>query len=177
MACACSRRSASCREPGQPLRGDLPHGRRRPPAPRSPRRTAGAFPGRDPRLRSDGQPLPRSDASAGLEPEPGSPVAPIVVLCPLRPARRTSGHVFQRRFKTILIQRAEDVPEVARHLHLNPVHLAGLGLAKADQRPARVASIPDPGADLVARRWEMLDAYPWSSWRVCGGRERAPGWW
>ena len=46
-----------------------------------------------------------------------------------------------------------------------------------NQRPARVASIPDPGADLVARRWEMLDAYPWSSWRVCGGRERAPGWW
>lgn len=91
-------------------------------------------------------------------------------------AHRTSGHLFQGRFKSVLIQNEADVPEVARYLHLNPVHVAGLGLGKADQRRAKVAGSPDPGVALVARRLERLDTYPWCSWRVYGGKEPAPAW-
>jgi len=47
-------------------------------------------------------------------------------------AHRTSGHVFQGRFKAVLIQDQGRVAEVARYLHLNPVRIAGLGLSKSD---------------------------------------------
>ncbi len=91
-------------------------------------------------------------------------------------AHRTSGHVFQGRFKAILIEDRGRVGEVARYLHLNPVRVAGLGLSKADQRRAKVADLPDPGAELIRRRIRTLDEYPWSSWAVYGGREPAPRW-
>jgi putative transposase len=91
-------------------------------------------------------------------------------------AHRTSGHVFQGRFKAVLVQEETRLAEVARYLHLNPVRIAGLGLSKADQRRAKVADLPDPGPELIERRLRTLDAYPWSSWRVYGGREPAPGW-
>ncbi len=91
-------------------------------------------------------------------------------------AHGMSGHVFQGRFKGLVIQNQEDVAEVARYLHLNPVRTAGLGLGKPEQGRAKVAAIPDPGAGLVARRLEALDSYPWSSWQVYGGREPEPGW-
>ncbi len=91
-------------------------------------------------------------------------------------AHRISGRLFQGRFKAVLIQHQADVPEVARYLHLNPVRIAGLGLAKAEQRRAKVAAIAEPRSGLVGRRLDALDAYPWSSWRVYGGMERAPDW-
>jgi REP element-mobilizing transposase RayT len=91
-------------------------------------------------------------------------------------SHRLAGHVFQGRFKAMHIQHQDEVGEVARYLHLNPVRLAGLKLAKADQGRARGGSIPDPGAALVARRLRLLDAHPWSSWRVYAGREPVPSW-
>lgn len=91
-------------------------------------------------------------------------------------AHRSSGHVFQGRFKSVLIQDSAKVAEVARYLHLNPVRIGGLGLSKADQQRAKVAELDDPGAELVARRLRTLEAYAWSSWQVYGGREPAPGW-
>jgi len=91
-------------------------------------------------------------------------------------AHRTSGHVFQGRFKAVLIQDQGRVAEVARYLHLNPVRIGGLGLSKSDQRRAKVADLPDPGAELIARRVRTLESYPWSSWAVYGGREPAPEW-
>jgi len=91
-------------------------------------------------------------------------------------AHRTSGHVFQGRFKAVLIQDEARMAEVARYLHLNPVRIAGLGLSKSDQRRAKVADLPTPGAELIARRVRTLESYPWSSWTVYGGRDPAPGW-
>lgn len=91
-------------------------------------------------------------------------------------AHRRRGHVFQGRFKSVLIQDESRLAEVARYLHLNPVRIAGLGLSKEDQRRARVLGCPDPGAELVARRVAVLREYPWSSWRVYAGLEAVPGW-
>ncbi|MBL9134460.1 MAG: transposase [Verrucomicrobiales bacterium] len=91
-------------------------------------------------------------------------------------AHQTCGHLFQGRFKAIHIQDSAKVPEVARYLHLNPVRISGLGLSKEDQRRARVAEVPDPGTELIARRLNTLDSYAWSSWRVYGGLQPAPKW-
>ena len=91
-------------------------------------------------------------------------------------ANRTVGHVFQGRFRAVHLQNESDVGEVARYIHLNPVRIAGLGLSKEDQRRAKVADLPDPGAELVLRRLTALDAYAWSSWQVYGGMEPTPSW-
>ena len=91
-------------------------------------------------------------------------------------AHRIHGHLFQGRFRSILLEDSHAVVEVARYLHLNPVRIGGLGLGKAEQRRARVADIADPGAALVLQRLRTLDAYPWSSWQVYSGAELAPPW-
>lgn len=91
-------------------------------------------------------------------------------------AHRLCGHVFQGRFKAILIEEEKGVVAVARYVHLNPVRVGGLGLGKAEQRQARVTGCEDPGAELVRRRLAVLREYPWSSWRVYGGADAAPCW-
>jgi putative transposase len=91
-------------------------------------------------------------------------------------AHRIRGHLFQGRFRSLLIEDVQGVAEVARYLHLNPVRVRGLGLGKAEQRRARVADIEDPGTALVKERLRVLDGYPWSSWRVYAGFERRPSW-
>ena len=91
-------------------------------------------------------------------------------------AHRMCGHVFQGRFKAVLIEETGGVVEVGRYVHLNPVRIGGLGLGKAEQRQAKVVGCPDPGAELVRRRLAKLRSYPWSSWRVYGGAEPPPGW-
>jgi REP element-mobilizing transposase RayT len=91
-------------------------------------------------------------------------------------AHRIHGHLFQGRFRSVLIEDVRGVGEVARYLHLNPVRLQELGLDKAGQRRARVADIADPGAALVQKRLRVLAEYPWSSWRVYDGAESRPAW-
>lgn len=86
------------------------------------------------------------------------------------------GHLFQGRFRSLLVEDPQGVVEVARYLHLNPVRVRGLGLGKAEQRRARAANIADPGAELVRERLRTLQAYPWSSWRVYAGSEPRPPW-
>ena len=91
-------------------------------------------------------------------------------------ANRRRGHVFQGRFKSVLIQDESALDAVAQYLHLNPVRIGGLGLAKEDQRKAKVGACADPGAELVARRLNLLREYLWSSWRAYAGLESAPTW-
>src|SRR6185369_555441 len=91
-------------------------------------------------------------------------------------AHQTCGHVFQGRYNAIIIEDLHGVMEVARYLHLNPVRVERLGLGKAQQKRAKRVAIEDPGSDLVQERLEILENYPWSSWRVYAGHERAPRW-
>ena len=77
-------------------------------------------------------------------------------------AHRRRGHVFQGRFKSVLIRDEAALDRVARYVHLNPVRIGGLGLGKDDQRRARVTGCADPGAELVRRRVSMLREYRWS---------------
>lgn len=86
------------------------------------------------------------------------------------------GHVFQGRFKAILIEATERVAAVVRYVHLNPVRVEGLGLGKGQQRAARVVGCREADAELVRRRLQVLREYRWSSWQVYGGAQRAPSW-
>jgi len=69
-------------------------------------------------------------------------------------AHRQVGHVFQGRFKAVVIQEIRGVCEVARYVHLNPVRIQGLGLGKAEQRRAKVLGLRGsrgrPGGPAVA---------------------------
>ena len=56
-------------------------------------------------------------------------------------AHRLRGHLFQGRFRSVLIEDQKVAVEVARYLHLNPVRVRGLGLGKSEQRRRNRSSI------------------------------------
>ncbi len=91
-------------------------------------------------------------------------------------AHRPVGHLFQGRFKAILIEVLKGVVEVARYVRLNPVRVGRLGLGKAEQQRSRVVGGVDPGEESVTERLKTVRDYPWSSWRVYYGAEPKPGW-
>jgi REP element-mobilizing transposase RayT len=91
-------------------------------------------------------------------------------------AHQRRGHVFQGRFKSVLLLGDGAADEVGRYVHLNPVRVARLGLSKRDRQSARVVGRPDPGGELVSRRIDVLREYPWSSWRIYAGLEPAVEW-
>ncbi|MDY6986865.1 MAG: transposase [Thermodesulfobacteriota bacterium] len=63
--------------------------------------------------------------------------------------RNRIGHLFQGRFKSILIDADEYLKHLSRYIHLNPLR-----------------------ANMV----EQLQSYPWSSYRVFAGKAKAPDW-
>lgn len=63
--------------------------------------------------------------------------------------RKRAGHLFQGRFKAILIEADEYAMELSRYIHLNPV---------------RAGMVSDPGE------------YPWSSFKSYIGQNKAPDW-
>lgn len=71
---------------------------------------------------------------------------------------RTSGHVFQGRFKAELVEAQRYLSEASRYVHLNPV------------RTKRFRHLE------FAQRKHELDNFPWSSYRVLIGLEKQPGW-
>jgi hypothetical protein len=87
-----------------------------------------------------------------------------------------AGHLFQGRFHSFLVGDDAAWTQVARYVHLNPVRVAGLGLAKSDRGRQRSAAATDPGAGLVARRLEVLRGHRWSSYRAYAGLEKPPAW-
>ncbi|MBL9173481.1 MAG: transposase [Verrucomicrobiales bacterium] len=91
-------------------------------------------------------------------------------------AHRRRGHLFQGRFKSVLLLEERALGEVGRYIHLNPVRVGGLGLSKQDQRRSRVLGCEDPGEELVTRRVSLLREYPWSSWRMYVGSEPSSAW-
>jgi len=63
--------------------------------------------------------------------------------------RRRIGHLFQGRFKAVLIEADEYLKHLSRYIHLNPVH---------------------------AKMVEHCRDYPWSSYRALGGYSESPEW-
>ncbi|MSR64597.1 MAG: hypothetical protein EXS18_02320 [Verrucomicrobiae bacterium] len=86
------------------------------------------------------------------------------------------GHLFQGRFKAILVERDEWGAELSRYIHLNPVRVRRYGLDKGRQREKRAGVGAKAEAKLVAARIEELRGYRWSSYRAYAGWEKPPSW-
>ncbi|SRR6266567_204578 len=71
---------------------------------------------------------------------------------------RKVGHLFQGRYKSLVVEEGEYLLELSRYLHLNPVRGVILGRGS-------------PG-----ERRERLRKYRWSSYRGYAGLEKQPGW-
>ena len=67
-----------------------------------------------------------------------------------------AGHLFQGRFKSLVIEDDAGWQEVARYLHLNPVRLAGLGLNKHQQAASRRTGNCRTQRSLVGDRLRWL---------------------
>lgn len=86
------------------------------------------------------------------------------------------GHLFQGRFKAILVDAAERGAELSRYLHLNPVRVERFGLDKRSQAELRVGLRAASGRQALAARRAALRQFRWSSYRAYIGLEEEPGW-
>ena len=89
---------------------------------------------------------------------------------------RRSGHLFQGRFKSIVVSREDWGLALSRYLHLNPVRIAALGLSKGERRQSRQGIKGPPDLEQLRQRLAVLRQYRWSSYRAYIGVEKAPEW-
>lgn len=87
-----------------------------------------------------------------------------------------AGHLFQGRFKAIIVEDDAGWQELARYVHLNPVRVAGLGLDKGHRIAAREGAGPAPTPQIVAERLRTLRQWRWSSYPAFAGYRAAPSW-
>lgn len=89
---------------------------------------------------------------------------------------RRVGHLFQGRFKSIVLDGEGYALELSRYVHLNPVRIKSLGLDKVGQRKRKQGEGAVSGAELVRARLARLRGYRWSSYRAYAGWEKVPRW-
>ena len=89
---------------------------------------------------------------------------------------RRAGHLFQGRFKGLVVEDDAGWQEVARYVHLNPARVAGLGLSKPEQKASRAGLVEKPHPAKVAERLRRLREFRWSSYRAYAGYGGGVGW-
>ena len=89
---------------------------------------------------------------------------------------RRVGHLFQGRFKAIVLEPDEWGIRLSHYIHLNPVRVARLGLDKLSRARKRAGAEGEPDEESICKRLEVLRAYQWSSYRSYVGLEAAPEW-
>lgn len=87
-----------------------------------------------------------------------------------------TGHVFQGRFKSIVVEEEAWGLELSQYVHLNPVRTKGLGQGKRQRAADRAGLSRPPTADEVKRRLDKLRRYRWSSYRAYAGYGKKPSW-
>ncbi len=90
--------------------------------------------------------------------------------------RGRSGHLFQGRFKSVVVDAEEWGLELSRYIHLNPVRVQRLGLGKSEQRRSRAVGVGKVDREEVQARIETVRSYRWSSYRAYIGTVKTPGW-
>jgi hypothetical protein len=85
------------------------------------------------------------------------------------------GHVFQGRFKAILLEGGAHLLGISQYIHFNPVAVKGLGWGKREKLAEDLGRMP-PSPELVRGRLETIRSYRWSSYRAYAGYERSPEW-
>jgi REP element-mobilizing transposase RayT len=89
---------------------------------------------------------------------------------------RRSGHLFQGRYRAILLEGEALGWELSRYIHLNPVRTRALGLDKVAQRRTRAGVNGKPEATQIRERLERLRQFRWSSYRAYTGLTDRPQW-
>jgi REP element-mobilizing transposase RayT len=89
---------------------------------------------------------------------------------------RRSGHLFQGRYRAVLLEGEALGWELSRYVHLNPVRVRVLGLDKVAQRRARAGVNGKPEATQIRERLERLRQFRWSSYRAYTGLADRPQW-
>ncbi len=87
-----------------------------------------------------------------------------------------AGHLFQGRFKAVVVEDDAGWQEVARYVHLNPVRVGGLGLGKGQRAESRQGLARPPKAELIGERLRRLREFRWSSYRAYAGYGGGAGW-
>jgi len=86
-----------------------------------------------------------------------------------------SGHVFQGRFKSVLVEEGGWVLALSFYLHFNPVAVKGLGWGKSAKKAERFG-LAAPTEEVIAQRLETLRRHRWSSYLSYAGYEKVPEW-
>jgi REP element-mobilizing transposase RayT len=89
---------------------------------------------------------------------------------------RRSGHLFQGRYKAIIVEAPEWGLELSRYVHLNPVRLGRHGLDKAARNRDSAGAGAKPDPLRVKARVTELRGYAWSSYRAYLGLTKGPAW-
>jgi putative transposase len=87
-----------------------------------------------------------------------------------------SGHLFQGRFKSVVVDPIQWGLELSRYVHLNPVRVGRLGLGKVDRQKMRVGASRAPDGRETKERLACLRRYRWSSYRAYVGLGKRPEW-
>ena len=87
-----------------------------------------------------------------------------------------SGHLFQGRFKAVLVDPQEWALKLSRYIHLNPVRIKRLGLDKKARTAARLGLQAATTPEEVRQRVTVLREFRWSSYRAYAGYEGGPKW-
>lgn len=87
-----------------------------------------------------------------------------------------SGHLFQGRFKSVVVDPGQWGLELSRYVHLNPVRVGRLGLGKVEQQRIRAGASTAPEAKTVRERLSRLRRYRWGSYRAYTGLGKQPDW-
>jgi putative transposase len=87
-----------------------------------------------------------------------------------------SGHLFQGRYKAVIVDPLGWGLELSRYVHLNPVRIGRQGLDKRARQRDRAGVGDKPDMTLVRERTVALRRYAWSSYRAYLGLAKAPAW-
>jgi hypothetical protein len=87
-----------------------------------------------------------------------------------------SGHLFQGRYKAIIVDPVGWGLELSRYIHLNPVRIKAHGLGKTERQQDRVGFGEKPDPKRLKERTAKLRSYPWSSYRAFLGLANRPQW-
>lgn len=86
------------------------------------------------------------------------------------------GHLFQGRFKSVLVDPTTWALGMGAYIHLNPVRVQSLGLDKNHIATARASRVNSPTSELIRARLQTLRAHTWSSYRAYAGLSAKPPW-
>jgi REP element-mobilizing transposase RayT len=89
---------------------------------------------------------------------------------------RRSGHLFQGRFKAIIVDPPQWGIELSRYVHLNPLRTRRHAMSKPQRQEVATGKRKPAGKAEINSRLSALNSYPWSSFRAFAGLEPEPPW-